>query len=105
MISISRYKGNGGSAKKRLGLGYKTSLPEDKTIKKLTFPQLSPPMVLQETLDSLALKVPYKQGKDEVAFLHTTKAGTKVKTLQIFVSLICNSVENILKVLQILPKS
>ena len=81
MISISRYKSNGDSAKKKVSLRYNAWLPEDKIVQKLTFPQLSPAMVFQETVQSLDSKVPFAQGKDELAFLHTTKAGTKVNTL------------------------
>ena len=79
MVSLSPLKSDGSSPKKRLTLPHLPWSPEDEKIENLSFPQLSPSMILQETLHSLDSKVPLIPGLDEVVMLCTTKIGTKVK--------------------------
>ena len=86
MASLSPTKTDGSPVRRKLTLPDLLWSPEGETVYSYTFPQLSPSMIVHETLNSLDTKVHLIPGLIGDVMLCTTEIGTKVGNLD---SLFC----------------
>ena len=78
LISLARIKNNRNPVKRKVSFLHPSWLPDEDKCDTLDLPQLSPSLILKESIYSLDSKVPLIPGLDEFVKLRTTKVGTKV---------------------------